>query len=23
QKVTFSVESGAKGPAAANVIITD
>ncbi|HBC9369014.1 TPA: cold-shock protein, partial [Escherichia coli] len=22
-KVTFSVESGAKGPAAANVIITD
>ena len=23
QKVTFSIESGAKGPAAANVIITD
>ncbi|MBB2421848.1 cold shock domain-containing protein, partial [Escherichia sp. 12.2610] len=23
QKVTFSVESGAKGPAAANVIIND
>ena len=23
QKVTFSVESGAKGPVAANVIITD
>ncbi|HBE9097899.1 TPA: cold shock domain-containing protein, partial [Escherichia coli] len=23
QKVTFSVESGAKGPAAVNVIITD
>ncbi|EHX1549032.1 TPA: cold shock-like protein CspB, partial [Escherichia coli] len=22
-KVTFSIESGAKGPAAANVIITD
>ena len=23
QKVTFSIESGAKGPAAVNVIITD